>query len=843
MEQTSSTKISPKELKDMMEKIGSVAAGFKVFNDGVQCVNNASYWQYITQSYKGGQFFNSIEAIANYSKTHPTSVETVLRYQGFQWEVFNKYRPSLLNINELPGFTGTNIAVNAPGKDVISSNLLTGKKVFIECKTGITSNTILQGAKRLFEYPPDRYFAVNESIYNKALELGMPKERFIFIMRDEELINIGEERFKQLAQNEAFAGLHTMGVLNEAFKGAVIGAIIGVGLSTISNYKQYVNGQISEEQFAKIILKDSAKSSIMGGSFAIINIAVQYSAKTLGVAYPVTIPVMIVVGMGLNKIIAPMFKEGTYAKILSDLQFYEDIAKGWMNFANLSSQLFYTQEIFIDKLKQEIQDFKKIDQISKNVDKKIIEELLTHGEIMKEQTKLSLKNIDKIVGGKRFQSKDIDELEYTLAAFVEETKEDPVMLQERIGDITQLLEVTSKNLEQIKNQKWFQRSWHTITGKNKHLKSVNEENLLQVQKAIPWFLEKLASQNTVIMQSVLLALRRAKIAQIESEKLKMFLLMVKQQLNSRLENIEDSIEKISFFSRIRARMSLRRYRRIVNKNNKIIAKIRDTVRKNYVSILDKALLEHIMYIIVDSLNELKEIDAFFKKYSGKKIDTEEIIEKMEESLNICLPDKDSLCIAIECVVTKFISYHNNSIVDNLLTPHLYISSTDSISLDTKIDMFQKEKWCADILSSLKKYFTLKKEIAVCSEEALSFFPEYSEIIGRKEWMEISKWGAGGVILGYLVGGIGVGIIGFFSFLRGRKDKIVIKNFTSAYDKYINKIGQLEKFINTLDNMFIPIKEEMINLSMCKLVAILEEFNNKSILINSKLLLNQFSSNQ
>ncbi len=109
---------------------------------------------------------------------------------------------------------------------------------------------------------------------------------------------------------------------------------------------------------------------------------------------------------------------------------------------------------------------------------------------------------------------------------------------ERIAEISRLLEVTSDNVDQVKDQNWFQRSWNTVSGENRKLSRINERNLLQVQMDAFYFLENLSEQNQLFMRAVHAALQRVEDNQIQNERLKAHLLRALRRIGDRLKSIE-----------------------------------------------------------------------------------------------------------------------------------------------------------------------------------------------------------------------------------------------------------------------------------------------------------------
>jgi len=190
----------------------------------------------------------------------------------------------------------------------------------------------------------------------------MKEDRFVKVVTDEKIQKATNKRIDQIKNTNLQLNISLNSFLKQAGKGALIGAVFGVGISSITHYKNYKNGIISFDEYANNILKEGAKSALMGSSIAVINVGVQYSAAILGFGFPVTIPVMIIVGAGLNSIIDPIFKDGKYKEILDKIEITTDVQKGYYDFGVLSLKLFSYQN---DLILNSIDSIERIDSLDK----------------------------------------------------------------------------------------------------------------------------------------------------------------------------------------------------------------------------------------------------------------------------------------------------------------------------------------------------------------------------------------------------------------------------------------------------------------------------------------------
>ncbi len=170
------------------------------------------------------------------------------------------------------------------------------------------------------------------------------------VIGDEQLEAAGDRRLDQAASGNAAPHITFEGVATQVGRGALLGAVVGVGLSTVSNYGRYRRGEIDGGQFGNLMIADSARGALMGGSVAAVNIPVQLAAQALGVGNPVTIPVMIVIGAGLRYVIDPMFGRGAYAEHLRDMEVHTDVTRAVAAFAHQCHASFEMQRSFLQQL-------------------------------------------------------------------------------------------------------------------------------------------------------------------------------------------------------------------------------------------------------------------------------------------------------------------------------------------------------------------------------------------------------------------------------------------------------------------------------------------------------------
>ena len=152
-----------------------------------------------------------------------------------------------------------------------------------------------------------------------------------------------------------------------------------------------------------------------------------------------------------------------------------------------------------------------------------------------------IKKVEEALPGPPLNQEAVTCFEQAYTSFVQkQSKEEHA--GEIVDEIANLLTVSQKNIEEVQNQKWFQRAWRTVSGKNKKLERVNQANLLKVQKGALFFLQNLAETNGQLMETVAFAFQRVEDIQIESAKLKGYLIQIVQKYNQKIHIIEKRLD-------------------------------------------------------------------------------------------------------------------------------------------------------------------------------------------------------------------------------------------------------------------------------------------------------------
>lgn len=360
---------------EFLDAVGTVAGGAEIYQHGVRYVDNVKFWEWLTgtvvkEPVVGGSRLplDSAEALQTWVRTRLEEgrghyVQHLLQNRGAEFDFVRSGQNDPVSL--LKGDLwrlGTEAEDRQFGIDAVKRNLFTGEVETYQIKAG-TSPTFrktdlspyMSGERQV------DHVVVNKNIADwrrspEGLEeiarRGDEHPSVRTALSDEEVRNAGKQRFDQALDGKASPTITVDGVLGEIGSGMMVGAVIGVGMSALKNYGAYRRGDISGGEFSNLLVRDSAEGAVTGSAIAAVNIPVQIAAHAIGVGAPVTIPVMIIIGVGLRSFIQPAFGKGEYEVILRNMTCTTDVARGFARFAVQSHRCLEIQRDYVRELSQ-----------------------------------------------------------------------------------------------------------------------------------------------------------------------------------------------------------------------------------------------------------------------------------------------------------------------------------------------------------------------------------------------------------------------------------------------------------------------------------------------------------
>ncbi|MEN6325753.1 MAG: hypothetical protein ABFD18_06065 [Syntrophomonas sp.] len=216
-------------------------------------------------------------------------------------------------------FTKTEFATNSNGQissniagiDVVEKSRITGKIINeYQIKTLRTPESINQTLKGFVDnkqYNPNITLVGPKELIDeaKAQELPNPTKVMGTIQENAKSAKTLEDK---VSSGNMVTAITPTAVAEKVIGGAVIGAVISVGISSLFSYIDYKNGKITKKEMFTKIGKDTAKGGIAGGTMAGLSLFIPGGIIGFGVA--------MIVGTALRRALDDAFGMGMFAEVL-----------------------------------------------------------------------------------------------------------------------------------------------------------------------------------------------------------------------------------------------------------------------------------------------------------------------------------------------------------------------------------------------------------------------------------------------------------------------------------------------------------------------------------------------
>lgn len=375
------------DVVDFFQKTANVIADAKIYFDGVEYVNEVKFWDWLTTEVVKNPIvgneklkLDSAYNISNWLNVRDKEgkimkMEELLRNRGAEFDFVRNKQDDIFDFFKgIKWRRATPLEDSVLGIDAIEKNMFSGEEITHQIKAGLsdifksvdlrkyTDNLSDENLEKLrlmgIKHKPIDVIDVNEKIYDwRISEKGLeriikrgdthPDVRKSF--EDDKLMRNGEKRLMDGMKGNAEPQIVLEGVVKQVGKGAVIGVICSVSMSSLKNYKDMNNGMISTEEYYKNVALDGLYGGAKGTIVSAVNIPVQMLAHSLSVGAPVTIPVMICLTAGVDKVLQPMFGKGEYLETLNSLKYSTNISECLLDFSlvsfisyNMRREMYFT---------------------------------------------------------------------------------------------------------------------------------------------------------------------------------------------------------------------------------------------------------------------------------------------------------------------------------------------------------------------------------------------------------------------------------------------------------------------------------------------------------------------
>lgn len=317
--------LEPKSLAKCLDFVSSASVYAYITQNTDQYLRDIQVFDVLGDKFSRSGIFDSPDAATRWMTEHSESMNHLLRrLQGDgagEVDVLRQINGSirgLLYETEFPTDASGHVASNTPGIDLQVVNRLSGEVVEkIQVKSNWTSDVSgLRSTVREFmnsaHYSPETTLAGPRELIDEAQRMGIPNRTLV--MADSEANRASGERLIENIRNgdAAVSGsISFQGAVTRVGEGAVIGAAVTVGISAITNYIEFRQGEISGREAFHRIGVDSSRGALIGAALGGISLVFPPGLIGLGIG--------IVVGSQIRKIVDIAYGRGAYKQILQDL--------------------------------------------------------------------------------------------------------------------------------------------------------------------------------------------------------------------------------------------------------------------------------------------------------------------------------------------------------------------------------------------------------------------------------------------------------------------------------------------------------------------------------------------
>lgn len=322
-----------KETSDLVaqEKASKLSNATVAFKESLNLTNDVEFWKWMGANYSNN--LGNVSLIQKTAETKTRWMNTQLQGKGYEWDYMTTQR--LKPSNLLSKFEAGDCPTQ-PGIDITESNMITGKSIkTYQNKAYLSSNN-----PDLSNTPKDAIVVTNEEKIKYAQNNGYQTEKY---MDSDKISKVRDSRFKDASEGKAYNTYNLKNVITSAAKASIVGAVIGMTIETVCSYRAWKNGEITDQEYLKEVLKAGGDSGITAGVTTVAMIPVQATITAIGASSLITIPVAIILGTAINKVVAPCFGRGEYKKILHEAKYYQNLEEIYDDFiatVNKSSDLF-----------------------------------------------------------------------------------------------------------------------------------------------------------------------------------------------------------------------------------------------------------------------------------------------------------------------------------------------------------------------------------------------------------------------------------------------------------------------------------------------------------------------
>lgn len=361
-------------IKEMFENTGKLLADRKTqmlnetaisYVQSSDVVSNVEFWNWMNRNYSGanGHMFSSNQAMRNYISQSQGKADWMfkqLQGKGYEWDWMQKQRGS---INKVFKRYNAGDVCNQPGFDVEELDVITGNVNQYQMKAYTSKKN-----PDLHNTDPSIKVITNAEKVDVVENNGYSVEKF---ENREEILQNTNKRMEQIENGSANPIYSVKNVGGTMAKAGAIGCVVGMGIESVSSYKLWKKGNLSDEEYLTEILKAGGDAGITAGLSAGVMIPVNAAITAAGASTVIGIPIAFVINATLNKVVAPCFGRGKYAQYLGKLKYYQALEDVYDDFVNAVEKATANYVGYINSMQKQQTQYSKMKQKSMEINTKL----------------------------------------------------------------------------------------------------------------------------------------------------------------------------------------------------------------------------------------------------------------------------------------------------------------------------------------------------------------------------------------------------------------------------------------------------------------------------------------
>lgn len=366
--------ITENEIAEMFDDTSKLLADRKAqelnaaaiaYKQSASTVSNVEFWDWMNRNYSSanGHMFSSNQTMNDYISQGQGKADWMfkqLQGKGYEWDWMQKQRGNVSKV--LKRYNAGDVC-NQPGFDVEEIDMITGKATQYQMKAYTSKNN-----PDLHNTDTSIKVVTNTEKVKVVEENGYSVESFK--NRDEILCDTNK-RMKQIENGSATPTYSLKNVGGTMAKAGAIGCVVGMGVESISSYKSWKAGDLSDDEYLKEIMKAGGDAGVTAGLSAGVMIPVNAAITAVGASTVIGIPIAFVVSVALNKVVAPCFGRGKYAEYLGKAKYYSSLEKCYVSFVQKIEMASEEYGSFINEIIEQNETYKQIQKKERDVNQQL----------------------------------------------------------------------------------------------------------------------------------------------------------------------------------------------------------------------------------------------------------------------------------------------------------------------------------------------------------------------------------------------------------------------------------------------------------------------------------------